>query len=114
MTSRIDGYKSKYKVLARELSKVGFAIDGSLVQLSARCGKPNCRCKEDPPQLHGPYWQWSAKVAGKTISRRLDDEEASLYREWIANRRHIEAVLTEMKAIASKAVDIQLKELRQQ
>lgn len=31
-------------------------------------GTPGCRCKADPPQLHGPYWQWTRKVAGKTVT----------------------------------------------
>lgn len=113
MTTRLESYRFKHVALGRELAKVGFIIDGSLIQLSTRCGKANCRCKDNPPQLHGPYWQWSAKVAGKTVSRRLPDDEADLYREWIANRRRIDDVLTEMKAVSAKAAEIQLRELRQ-
>ena len=30
-----------------------------------------CRCKGDPPRLHGPYYLWTRKVAAKTVTVRL-------------------------------------------
>jgi len=53
------------------------------------CGKPGCRCQADPPPLHGPYWQWTRVVAGKTVTRRPTEPQARLYQEWIANRRRL-------------------------
>jgi len=46
------------------------------------CGKPGCRCQGDPPQRHGPYYQWSRALSGKTVSRRLNETDANLYRTW--------------------------------
>ena len=37
--------------------------------LSYACGTPSCRGRADPPQMHGPYWQWTAKIDGKTLTR---------------------------------------------
>jgi hypothetical protein len=48
------------------------------------CGKATCRCHADPPQRHGPYYQYSRKVAGKTVSRLVTAEQADQYRQWIA------------------------------
>jgi hypothetical protein len=39
------------------------------------------------PQPHGPYWQWSTNINGRTVTRRLTERRAALYREWIANDR---------------------------
>src|SRR5665647_1924639 len=36
-----------------------------------RCGKANCRCKAEPPILHGPYLHWTRTVAGKTVTLSL-------------------------------------------
>ena len=47
------------------LARVGFALPGTLTERMTRCGYPGCRCHADPPQLHGPYHQWTAKSAGK-------------------------------------------------
>ena len=45
-----------------------------------RCGKDNCRCKADPPILHGPYLHWTRTVAGKTVTRTLTDDQAAATR----------------------------------
>jgi hypothetical protein len=70
---------------------------------SNRCGKDNCACHGDPPRLHGPYWHFTAKVAGKTVNKRLSESEARLYEEWIANDRKARDLLAEMRAVAAQA-----------
>lgn len=42
-----------------------------------RCGNFNCACKRDPTRRHGPYWVWTTKVDGKTVSRWLSEHEAA-------------------------------------
>jgi hypothetical protein len=80
-----------------------------VVRHYAPCGKPNCRCHGDPPQLHGPYWQWSYRPpGGKTVSRKLTERQALLYKEWIANRRRLLAIVAEMEVVSRQAVQILL------
>ncbi len=55
--------------IAAELAAIaatGMVLPGSITQRRTRCGRPNCGCHADPPRLHGPYWQWTRKVAAKT------------------------------------------------
>ncbi len=80
MASRIEQYEAKYRALAGQLADVGFISLSSLVARKTSCGKAGCRCQATPPQRHGPYFQWSTAVGGKTISRRLDPTRAELYR----------------------------------
>ena len=75
-----------------------------------RCGKPTCHCHADPPQPHGPYWQWTAKINGKTVTRRLTETEAQLYQQWIANDRQLRALIDQMRQVAAKATELILKE----
>ncbi|MBA3278243.1 MAG: hypothetical protein H0U22_05895, partial [Geodermatophilaceae bacterium] len=82
MPTRLENYQRKYRALAAELAGIGFISPGSLVLRETSCGKSGCRCQGDPPRRHGPYYQWSRAVAGKTVSRRLDEHEADLYRDW--------------------------------
>ena len=72
------------------------------------CGKPGCRCQADPPQLQGPYWQWTRAVRGKTVTRRLSEDQARLYREWIANRRRLLAIVAEMEEVSRQAAELLL------
>ena len=54
-----------------ELAGAGYALPGTLGTRYMRCGKANCRCKADPPSLHGPYLHWTRTVDGKTVTRTL-------------------------------------------
>jgi len=105
----LDRYERTYRALAAELAAeldtVGFISPGSVVSRYTSCGKPGCRCLADPPQRHGPYYQWSRAVAGKTVSRRLTEVEAELYRGWIANRRRIEGLIAKMEQTSTTAAE---------
>lgn len=110
-TTRLENHQRRYRELARRLADVGYIASGSVAPRYNRCGKENCGCHADPPRLHGPYFQWTAKVGGKTVNRRLSPTEATLYNEWIGNDREVRALLSEMREVAAKAQQIMLEEL---
>jgi hypothetical protein len=108
---RLQASQARIRQLAAELAtSPGFVSPGSVVRRFMRCGKPNCRCRADPPQLHGPYWQWTRAVNGKTITRNLTEEQARLYQEWIANRRRLTRILAEMDKVSERAATILLQQ----
>ena len=71
--------------IAAELARAGFALPGTLTVRSYACGKPNCRCHADPPRLHGPYAEWTRKIGGKTVTRRLTPAELAEYQPLFDN-----------------------------
>ena len=105
-------YERRYQELLDALSDIGFVRSGSVASRYNYCGKANCRCHGDPPQPHGPYFQWTAKVDGKTVNRRLGPREAELFREWIANDRRLRAMIEELRAVAAEATDLIIEETR--
>ncbi len=109
-TDRLAAHQARYRELAERIAEIGFITAGSLGHVHNRCGKPNCHCHADPPQLHGPYWQWTAKVNGKTVTRRLSETEAQLYQQWIANDRRLRALIAQMRQVAAKATDLIMKD----
>ncbi len=110
MATRLERYQRQYQTLQAQLAEGGFISSGSIVSRHTSCGRPGCRCQADPPQLHGPYWQWTRKVAGKTITRRLDQTEADHYREWIANGRRLARIITQMEKISANASELVLRQ----
>jgi hypothetical protein len=96
-------YEDKLKLLAGELAGIGFMTRGSVVERHTRCGKPGCACKADPPVLHGPYWQFSRADAGRTVTRWITEEQAALYKKWIANRRKALGILAEIEEVSRQA-----------
>ena len=108
--TRLTAYQRSYRQLAERIAEIGYIAAGSITCRHTRCGTPSCRCHADPPQLHGPYWQWTAKINGKTVTRRLSQSEAELYQEWIANDRQLRAIITQMRQVAAKATELTMKE----
>jgi|BarGraNGADG00212_2_1021979.scaffolds.fasta_scaffold48814_2 hypothetical protein len=99
----LTALEGRYADLARSLGQIGFIAQGSLTRRLTHCNKPGCRCGGVPPRLHGPYWQWTAKVAGRTVTRRLSDAEAARYTEWIANDRQLHRTVEQMREVAEQA-----------
>ncbi len=85
--------------IAGELAEVGAVLPGSLSQRRLTCTHVGCHCHSDPPQLHGPYWYWTRKVAGKTVSKVLSPEQAEEYRGLMVNDRRLRALVQELERV---------------
>lgn len=107
---RLAAYERRYRHLAAQIAEIGLISSGSVTHRYTRCGTAGCRCHADPPQLHGPYYQWTTKINGKTHTRRLTQAEAILYEEWIANDRRLRTVIKQMRDIAAKAAELKIKQ----
>ncbi len=54
--------------IKRELTALGPLRPGSISRQYNVCGSPQCRCKADPAQRHGPYYQLSYTHQRKSSS----------------------------------------------
>ena len=102
----------QHKALLREISQLGPVLKGSVSASYTRCGQARCACQDDPPKLHGPYWQWSTSVNGKTVARRLSDEERQLYQQWVDNRKRLENLIRDMHTLALNTATAARRKLR--
>jgi len=71
------------------------------------CGKPSCRCATDVTKRHGPYYEWTRKLKGKTVTVRLTAEQARRYEDWIQNRRKLKKILMRMQTVSIQAAQTQ-------
>ena len=70
-----------------------------------RCGRPGCACHDDPPALHGPYYQWTRKVDGKTVGRWFNHAQADDYQPAFDNARRLRELIAELEALSLAVVD---------
>ena len=105
-STSIEDLQRRHRELARQLADLDLISQGSVVLRYTHCGVPTCRCHADPPQLHGPYWQWTRRDHGKTITRRLTESQAHLYQQWIANRRRLAAIVAEMEKLCEQTAQL--------
>jgi len=88
---------------AHDLASVGFILRGSILRRFSRCGSPGCACHTDPERLHGPYWQWTAKVKGKTVTRNLNEEQLARYQQWMDNAKRFDEIVADLQEISAQA-----------
>lgn len=104
--AELAGLHARYRDLKDQVRELGFIAPGSVIERYTACASPGCRCHADPPARHGPYYQYTRKLAGKTLTRRLNPAQAQAYREWIANRRRLDNLLAEMDQLSRQAVEL--------
>ena len=101
-------HQAEAEKIAAELAAIarsGMVLPGSITQRRTRCGRRNCACHADPPRLHGPYWQWTRKIAAKTICRWLSADQHRDYQAWIDNDRRLRDLLARLEALGAAAFD---------
>lgn len=101
----LEQHRHRIRECQQEMAEVDFILRGSVVRRYMECGTKGCRCHEDPESLHGPYYDWTRKVAGKTVSVRLKEEEAAVVREWIRNGKRVDRLVGRMKQISLRALE---------
>jgi hypothetical protein len=101
-------HQAQARKIAAELAAIartGMVLPGSITQRRTRCGRRNCACHADPPRLHGPYRQWTRKVAAKTICRWLSTDQHHDYQAWIDNDRRLRELLAQLEALGAAALE---------
>ena len=94
--------RQEVRQIAAELAQIartGKVLPGSITERYTRCGRPGCACQADPPRRHGPYWQWTRKLANKTVGGYLGKEQASEYQRWIENDRRLRELVNRLEQI---------------
>jgi hypothetical protein len=88
------------QALLEQIGQLGFCLPGTLTERRTRCSSPGCRCRSDPPSLHGPYYSWTRKINGKTVTRTLTPEQARRYQPWFDDARRLRALAAEIEALS--------------
>jgi len=102
MTQPTPQDHQRARALLKQISELGLCLPGTLTERRTRCSSSGCRCKADPPTLHGPYYSWTRKINGKTVTRTLTPEQARRYQPWFDDARKLRALATQLEALSLK------------
>ena len=91
--------------IAAELAATGFALPGTLTVRAYECGKPGCHCHTSPAARHGPYAEWTRKIGGKTVTRRLTGEQLAAWQPLFDNAKRLRALLAELQELTLEVVE---------
>lgn len=62
--------------LLRQVSELGDFQPGSISSSTRKCGKPSCHCAKPNDPGHGPHYQLTQKIEGKTVTQNLPSPAA--------------------------------------
>ncbi|MBU1689100.1 MAG: hypothetical protein KJ589_17310 [Proteobacteria bacterium] len=83
--------------LKRKLSGLGPMLPGSTSEQWNVCGTPGCRCKDpDKPVKHGPYYQLSFTLGGKSSTMFIKKAHLAQARQCLERYQQFKALNTEL------------------
>ena len=94
--------------IKRDLALLGELRPGSLSTQYNVCGSPGCRCKDDPPKKHGPYYQISYTRKGKSSSRFVRKEDLPGVRRQLKNYQRMKTLVERWVDLATELSTLRL------
>jgi hypothetical protein len=103
MTDPLAMLTGQRSALFRQLSELGDFQPGSITSTFRRCGKAGCHCAKPDDPRHGPHFQITGKVEGKTETQNLPSLAAVRKAESeIAEFRRFKALTGEVVVVNRK------------
>ena len=93
----IEALRRRYARLAGQLGKLDLVLQGTI--------RPRTIVRPDPAsprreKTYGPYYQWTWKDQGKTITVNLTAPQANAFGKAIASHQKLENTIGEMRAVS--------------
>ncbi len=94
----------RFRQACQEIHPLGYFLKGTVLKRMMKCGHPNCACQRDASRRHGPYFEWTYKVKGKTVNVKLSPQAAPLYQAATKQHRKLKAALARLERLSRTAL----------
>jgi Family of unknown function (DUF6788) len=108
----IAKHAQRFQELKRSLDQLEYFCKGTVLKRMTKCGKAYCACHSDPDKRHGPYFELTYKIEGKTVNMRLSPETAPLYKAASAQFRKLKTTLQRLERISQTVLKLQAESAR--
>lgn len=96
------------KTQKEKIIDLDYILTGSIMMKYGPCGKESCRCAHDKKFWHGPYYIWTRKENGKTVTQSLSKGQAKFCKKAINNMQKLKVQIERWKKESIAALkDIQ-------
>ena len=110
MTHSIASIEARIHQIQKELAELGDFRVGSLSEQFNVCGTPNCKCKADPPEKHGPYYRLNFTRKGKGHTRSVRIADVPAVKQQVNNYRLFKDLIDEWVDLASELSHLRLRQ----
>jgi len=112
MSHRVQVLERRIQKIKEQIAALGPLRPGTLSQQFNVCGKAACRCKADPPQKHGPYYQVSFNWQGKSSSHFVRRENVDIVEQQLRNYKTLRELVDGWVSLGLELSQLQLQEQR--
>jgi hypothetical protein len=97
-----NSMKRGYARLCTRLAKLGPVLQGTITERTLSRDDP-----QHPGQqkAYGPYYQWTFKRHGKTVTVNLAPRQAKVYQRAIAQHRALEEIIEQMRTLSLEILE---------
>jgi hypothetical protein len=93
------------KTVKDKIVELDYILTGTIIKKYGPCGKAGCRCADDKRNWHGPYYIWTRKENGKTVTRCLSVEYAQFCSKAISNMQKLKTQIEKWKQESLKVIE---------
>ena len=105
----LERHAQRFAELKRGFEELEYFCKGTVLKRMMKCGKALCACASDPSKRHGPYFELTYKVNGKTVNVKLSPEAAPLYQAASRQYRKLKTLLTRLEKLSQTILRSQAK-----
>ena len=102
---KADALRRRYAQARRRLARTGWVLQGTVTERTIRRIDPE---RPGQQKAYGPYYQWTWKREGRTVTVNLTARQAQACREAIANHQNLEKTLQEMRNLSRQILEAAL------
>jgi hypothetical protein len=104
VAARSEANQQRFRQALQELQQLDYFLKGTVLKGMMKCGRPQCACRRDPAKRHGPYFEWTYKVKGKTVNVKLSPQAAPNYKAATKQHRKLKIVLARLERLSKTAL----------
>ena len=98
----IAALRRRYARLAARVGRVGLVLQGTITERTiVRPDGADPHRRKD----YGPYYQWTWKQEGKTVTVNLSASQARVFQRAIDNHRKLTALVGEMRTLSRQILE---------
>ena len=89
--------KSEPNIIKQKLNSSGPFHPGKISKQFITCNKANCACKDKiNPKKHGPYYQLSYSVNGKSRTRFIQEKDLDLVQTYVNEYNRVKKLFNDL------------------
>lgn len=96
--ARIRALQARYEKYAHSLAAIGPICQGTVIK------RNDVRQRGGKTKTYGPYYLWTRKREGKTLSIAISQQQHDLLKQAIDNQNKMDKILARMRALTQQII----------